>query len=632
MMTLKGWQWAVVVGIPASLGVALAIIAGIQIHAWGLTWMWGGVTLGGAGWWWLLGRWTRPDRDMTPALEAARSQLQDVLAETAQTVSAEAVEAVLRDTLEAARDDAPLWEDWPTFRDRALTLVQAIARLYHPEVKYPLLNIYVPQAYGLIRGTVDDLDRWMQMAAPALNQVTVAQVYQGYERYRAWEKPLRQVGNVLELVRWVWNPVAAVARQVGRPVTARANQQLVLNFSHILREMALTLLCRQAIALYGGKTDFSAAAIADDEPRTETLEALLAQAETTDEIAAEPVNLLLVGRTGAGKSSLINTLFQAEQAETDVRPNTDTITHYRWESSTSEPLILWDSPGYEQVNRAEFREQVLAQVNQADMLVLVTPALDAALDADLAFLTDVAAQGRDLPIWVVVTQVDRLSPRREWQPPYDWQQGDRPKERNMRDAVAYRQEQFGDRVQGILPLVTAAESEGRDAWGSDALAVALVTAIAPAKAQRLAQFLRSREARITAAARLIDRYAQQMTTTQGLVALLKQPAFALLSARLTGSPDLGALLAKTLPAEQVPVVASLLMLTDELADLLDQKKQLWRPGAVLNLLSVMTTCTDGPPAQVAWAWGHALVEDWTQPDDGKSLRDRIRAYLHDTPN
>ena len=51
-----------------------------------------------------------------------------------------------------------IWEDWATFWARCQELIVAIAKIYHPEVKYPLLNIYVTQAYGLIRGTTDDMD------------------------------------------------------------------------------------------------------------------------------------------------------------------------------------------------------------------------------------------------------------------------------------------------------------------------------------------------------------------------------------------------------------------------------------------------------------------------------------------
>ena len=628
MVRLNRWQWGLLLAPPILLISGLGIVAAIQMHAWGLSWAWGLVAVGAVGWRWLLSRWTRPSSvTLEQTLETAQSQLQNTLAETAQTVSPEQVEAVLRQTLEAAREDLPLWEDWPTFGQRCQKLVLDIAHLYHPEVKYPLLNIYVPQAYGLIRGTVDDLDRWMQVAAPTLNQVTVGQVYQTYETYQALEGPLRRISKVLNLGEWLWNPIAAAAKRMSRPLGEQANQQLLITFSQTLREMALTILCRQAIALYGGQT----ALVLESPPplpaQAQTLRDLMEQAASPEAIAAEPINLLLVGRTGAGKSSLINTLFQQEQAAVDVLPSTDQITSYRWETPTQEALILWDSPGYEQVDRADLRQQVLAQAAIADVLLLVSSAMDPALEADLAFLQAVAQPNRENPVLLVVTQVDRLRPLREWQPPYDWQRGDRLKERNIRDAVAYRQEQLGDWVQQIFPVVTAGTADGRPAWGSDALALQLLAAIAPAKAERLAQFLRSRDARIAAAARLIERYALQMAGGQGLVAMVKTPVFAALSARLTGTPDFGNLLAQTIPAEQVPVVVNKLMLTAELAGLLTEQSRVFRPSEMLTLWPLLLLNNDRPPAHNAWAWGQALVEYWTQGVSSAALKSRFEYYL-----
>ncbi|WP_008318697.1 GTPase family protein [Leptolyngbya sp. PCC 6406] len=637
MVKLKPWQWGILLVPPGVLGLGLAVLAGIQLQAWGLSWVWGVIAVGVVGWRWLLSRWTRPGLEsLESRLAEVRSQLSDDLPDTAQRVTPDQVEAVLRQTLEAAQGDAPLWEDLPTFSQRCQLLIQAIAHLYHPEVKYPLLNIHVPQAYGLMRGTVDDLDRWMQVTAPALNQVTVAQVYQAYETYRTLEAPLRRVFTALEWGQWLWNPIAAAAKQGSRPLEAQANQQLLSNFSQTLRETALTMLCRRAIALYGGQTALNLTAAAPTSAQAQTLRQLLEQATPTTAATAEPINLLLVGRTGAGKTSLINTLFTTAQAETDVLPNTDQVSGYRWETPTQEALVLWDSPGYEQVDRADFREQVLAQAAIADLILLVAPALDPALAADVAFLQDVARQGRTLPIFGVLTQVDRLRPLREWQPPYDWQRGDQPKERNIREAVAYRQENLGAWAQQILPVVTADPSENRVAWGSDALAVELVAAITPAKAQRLAQFLQSRDARIAAATQLIERYALQMTSGKGIVAFAKTPLFAFIATRFTGMPELGTLLAQSIPAEQVPVVASKLMLTYELATLLAEQNPLFRPSQMVTLWPLLLhdglkTGPEGqrdrPPAQTAWAWGQALVEYWTQGLSAEALKSRFDYYL-----
>lgn len=628
MFTLKRWQWLILALPPSLLVAGLFIIAGLQLQQWGLSWIWGVVAIALIGWRWLLSRWTQPNQAaLAQNLTEVQSQLQTTLASSPRSVDPQKVEDLLREVLATARNDAPIWEDWATFADRCQTLVRAIANLYHPEVKYPLLNIYVPQAYGLIRGTVDDLDRYMRVATPTLNQVSVGQVYQAYETYRALETPLRRVGTVLNLSRWLWNPIAAVAKEVGRPLGEQANQQLLINFSQTLRETVLTILGKQAIALYGGQTALTLEQSASSTVQAQTLRDLIEAADSPQTLASEPTHLLLIGRTGAGKSSLINTLFQEERVAVDVLPSTDQITSYRWDTAGQESLVLWDSPGYEQVNRADFRQQVLQQAIKADMLLLVSSALDPALEADIAFLTDFAKEGVDIPIFLVLTQVDRLRPVREWQPPYDWPQGDRPKERNIRAAVKYRQGQMGQRVQQVLPLVTAAAAAGRLGWGDDELALELVEAIAPVKSQKLAQFLRSRDARITAATRLIERYAVQMASSQGLVALIKTPLLASLAARLTGTPELGNVLAQAIPAEQVPIVASKVMLTYELANLLQTADDRLPPSELLKLWPALWQNSDRSPAQNAWAWGQVLVEYWTQDLSPNALQDRFAYYL-----
>ena len=169
MLKLRRWQWIVLAIPPLGLISGLAVLAGLQLQDWGLSWVWALVAIAIGLWRWLFSQWSKPNQlALEENLTTVRSQLQDTLSATAQKVPPERIEVVLRQTLETARDDQPLWEDWPTFTQRCQTLIRDIAHLYHPEEKYPLLNIYVPQAYGLIRGTVDDLDRYMRVAAPRI--------------------------------------------------------------------------------------------------------------------------------------------------------------------------------------------------------------------------------------------------------------------------------------------------------------------------------------------------------------------------------------------------------------------------------------------------------------------------------
>jgi predicted GTPase len=631
MVRLKLWQWAVL-GLPIAIVVSfLLIAAGLQIHEWGISWIWAIVGLLFVGWRWLLVKWTQPALAQVEAIVTELSA--DLQSQTPTTASAnisfQQAEAELQKILQAARTDLPLWEDWNIFWLRCQTLISAIAQVYYPQTKQPLLNIYIPQAYKLLRGTVDDLDQWMQRLSPALNQVTIGQAYQAYEVYQKLEPSARKIWQAWNWAQWLLNPAAAVARTATQRTSSRATQELLSNLSQLMREAALRNLGRQAIALYSGSASPSLEAATIVQPvlpkaQTQTLRDIISQASPPQTVEQTPVNLLLVGRTGAGKSSLINTLFVEAQAEVDALPSTDRIQDYHWQTSTGEALTLWDSPGYEQVDRAELRDQVLDHAAHADLVLLATPALDPALQMDLDFLRDLQAEISDLPTIAIVTQVDRLRPIREWQPPYDWQNGDRPKEISIREATQYRASLLGSTCLMVLPIVTGDKT--RQAWGFEALSLAILDSIAPAKQLRLARFFKSLEARTIGAAKIIDHYTFQMATTQGLTAFLKSPVLSFISTLTTGSPTLALLLAEKIPVEQLPVVIGKLQLAYDLFDLLtaDQPNP---PSFDFRAIWGLLLENSASPERTAWAFGHALTEYWTQSLTPEQLRSRFDYYL-----
>ncbi|MCY7335055.1 MAG: 50S ribosome-binding GTPase [Chamaesiphon sp.] len=635
-MQLKPWQWAILGSPIASVVIFLLIAAGTKIHEWEINWIWGVFTLLLLGWRWLLVRWTRSSIDRGAEVIAAASR--ELAAITANAVplvgdAAEQVSAVLQKVIGESQIDRPIWEDWATFWARCQELIVAIAKIYHPEVKYPLLNIYVTQAYGLIRGTTDDMDAWMQKLAPALDRVTIAQTYEAYETYQKLAPSAQKLLKVWNWAQWILNPVAAIAKRATKESSSSADRQLLVNLGQLTREAALTNLCRQAVTLYSGKL-LSLPPTVTQVPtaNTQTLRDILVAAEPQAQLSQKPIDILLVGRTGAGKSSLINTLFQADLAIIDVLPSTDTIQNYQWQTS-GESLTLWDSPGYEQANRADLRSQVLARAVTADLLLLVTPALDPALQMDRDFLADIQRTVPDLPIVTIVTQVDRVRPLREWTPPYDWQAGTRPKEIAMREAVAYRNEFLAQYCDLVLPLVNANPSIDRLAWGVDTLSLALLQSIEPSKQIRLARFLRNLDARIVAAASIIDRYSLQMTTTEGLTQLLKSPVLEFVSTLTTGSPALAQLLAAQIPVEQLPVVIGKLQMAKDLHSLLNTSHTKPINFNLLTLWPLLLN-NSAAPNKNAYAFGHALVEDWTQPTtiDGvesspAQLQQRFDRYL-----
>ncbi|MEM1251013.1 MAG: GTPase [Cyanobacteria bacterium P01_H01_bin.21] len=621
MMQLKRWQW-LVLALPLMAVVGFIVIAAsFQLHTWGLTWIWAVIVLVFAGWRWLLVYWTKP-REIEQIVTAVKAELTSV---ADAGVDNQTLEASLQPILTAAREDPPVWDDWSAFWKRCQSVVATVAHHYHPDVKYPLLNIYVTQAYDLIRGTVDDMDRAMTQLAPVLNQVTVGQAYEAYEIYRKLEPSMGKLWQAWNWAQWLLNPAAAAAKLASQKSSNQANQQLLVNLSQLLRETALRNLAQQTVALYGGDSlpaIFETASVQQDaETKTATLKSILATATPTETVEQKPVSLMLVGRTGAGKSSLINTLFKTDLAEVDVLPSTDKIRQYRWQLDTGEVLNLIDSPGYEQIKREDFRDLVFAQAADADLLVLATPALDPALQSDKTFLQDLKTTKQYPPTVVVVTQVDRLRPVREWHPPYDWQQGQRPKEIAIREAVAYRVETLGQLPDAVVPLVTY-DSE-RTPWNDETLALKLVDTLGNAKQYRLARFLTNQTALAKAAGKLIEQYTFQMTTTQGVAELLKSPILRYLSRMMTGSDLLATALMEKIPVEQAPVVIGKLQLAYDLFNLLATDE------STFDLLQLWPTLLDNdvPPEQNAWAFGHALTAYWL--GETSELDKAFERYLAD---
>jgi uncharacterized protein len=627
MITLKPWQIVLLILPITAIVLFLLIAAGNQIQVWGISWIWGLVFVLFVGWFWLLAKWTGTAISKRDAFSVDWQEFVDKL--PAQSVDdadkIRQVEVILKNVAQESRTDKPIWEDMQTFWQRCHSLVSAIAQVYYPSIKYPLLHIYIPQAYGLIRGTVDDVDRWMHNLSPILNKMSVGQAYEAYEKYGEFSPWLQKAYQLWDWSLWVRNPAAAVAKQASQSVNDQAKQQLLANLGQIAREHAFQNLCQRAVALYGN-TDLPFAVNSKSaQPssltkQTQTLREILEQAQTSDEIQQKPVEFLLVGRTGAGKSSLINSLFQEQLATVDLLPSTTECKKFIWQDD----MVLWDAPGYEQVNRPDLREQVLNLAASVDALILVTPALEPALQMDVDFLKAVQTRIGNLPMIVVVTQVDRLRPVREWQPPYDWQFGIRPKEIAIRDAILYRAEALHDLCDLVLPVVMADPTLDRAEWNIEALSMLLIKNLEPTRQARVARWMKSVETQAAAAAKLIDCFAMNLSMGQDLASILKSLVGAGLLRQLQGIPAISVLFAN-IPVEQAPAIIGKIWMVWDLYKLFKPNLNFFE-DIDWGLLSPLVMKCSASPQDDTWALGQALVEYLTQNQKPEDLPQRFDFY------
>jgi predicted GTPase len=181
--------------------------------------------------------------------------------------------------------------------------------------------------------------------------------------------------------------------------------------------------------------------------------------------AREP-RIALVGRRGAGKSSLINALFGEEkQAVSPVQAGTVRGKWLWYPSDDERKVRLLDSRGLgeserplEEAGEDSALEQLKKEVQteQPDVFLFLIKAkeTDARIGEDLRELNEIRAFIRDLydydvPVICVVTQVDELDPPYYKQLPLD---GHPEKAKNIQAAVKLMEKRF--REQDI-PLITA---------------------------------------------------------------------------------------------------------------------------------------------------------------------------------
>jgi hypothetical protein len=183
--------------------------------------------------------------------------------------------------------------------------------------------------------------------------------------------------------------------------------------------------------------------------------------EAADAIKA--ITLTILGQVKAGKSSFVNALLGEQLAKTDVLPATAEVTKYSLKhADIPNQLLLLDTVGYgHEGPRADQVKKTAEWAKQSDLIVLVVHARNPARQADLTMLSELKAwfsKRPDLrmpPIIGVMSHIDLLSPSLEWEPPYDWQNPTRPKEKQIQEALGAFKEQLGSYLAAEAPVCTA---------------------------------------------------------------------------------------------------------------------------------------------------------------------------------
>ncbi len=364
----------------------------------------------------------------------------------------------------------------------ALETIELVARRLHPERSDPLLQFTVPEALAVIERASSGMRSFVVRNFPFGDRITVAQLMWLYR----WRGALQYAEKGFDLWRIVrlLNPLSAATQEVRERLT---RQVLDVGRQHVAQRLAdafVREVGRAAIDLYGGNLRVEAEALGAHVTAASRRD--LAAAEARE---AEPLRILVAGQTGAGKSSLVNALANAVEAQVDALPATQSFTGYKLTHEGLPAALLVDSPGVAGV--AEFPALIRNAAN-VDMVLWVCSASRAAREIDRQALAAIREHfagepnRRRPPMLLVLTHIDALRPFDEWDPPYDLAQASRAKAQAILGAMEAAGAELGFEAAEIVPVrVDAAAAP----YNIDALWARIMELVPDAQRARLLRTL-----------------------------------------------------------------------------------------------------------------------------------------------
>jgi len=361
----------------------------------------------------------------------------------------------------------PLTERWQTETDfftdsrKALKLTNEVltlvARHFHADSKYPVLEFPLPYLLKLIMLVCDDIQHEVLDKIPGSHAVRVGDLL----RAKQAVDTLNKLKSVFDFGNWLFNwSGAALAKARGLLFTKGLNT-VTNEISQRLISAYINKLGYYAIQLYSGQLTL------DDIVPTDRLTS--ASKEDIAEIAAhnhsiEPLRLLVLGQVSSGKSSLINALFGEIKSAEGLLPTTAEITPYVLERDGLQQAIILDSAGYGGLMHGQASTALKQEWAKVDVILVVCNAAQAARQIDAQQLNAIRhyfqeeRPNQTLPvIFAVATHCDRLRPVREWQPPYNIQQPDNAKAHSIRQVCEAIAQELSLPLDCIVPVCLAAE-------------------------------------------------------------------------------------------------------------------------------------------------------------------------------
>ncbi len=373
--------------------------------------LWLGVsTILGAGWWLFNHRLNRLNLEL---------ELLDISASVEKTVQNRLAYEQIEQISAIRRNSNPDLASSQFYMQTLLEVMQAVAEQYYPQRKDALLEIKLPDLLKVVEMLAQELRISLSDNVPGSHIFSLNDIARSHRLANRG----RELYRLFRIVTAGLDPVSAMIREVKILTTDSLLSHSTDDLKRWLIDAYIKKIGYYAIELYSGNLVLDNKVFAKATRLSQQEVDKIKHREAT--ASAEPFRILVLGQTNAGKSSLINVLFGAKKAETNVTPTTEGITSYLLERPGLESAIVLDCEGYGSDDCRRLFAKASDEIIRSDIILLAISSTNAARDPDKKMLQAIqscfAAKGKNSlpPVVVALTHIDQLRPLREWHPPYD---------------------------------------------------------------------------------------------------------------------------------------------------------------------------------------------------------------------
>lgn len=325
-------------------------------------------------------------------------------------------------------------------------VMNAVAEVYYPRQEQAILEIKIPYLLKVIEILAQELRINFTENVPGSHIFSINDLAKGHKIASKG----REVYRLFRIVSAGIDPVSAIIRELKIFTTANLLAESTDDLKCWLIDAYIKKIGYYAIELYSGNLTLDDDAFSTPTRQTQREIKKIQQREKT--LNAEPFRVLVLGQTNAGKASLINAIADRQVAIADAMPNPLNRQTYLLRRDDFPSTMIADCQRYNDTQCQKERSALLKQASKSDVIIIVVSAINPAYQIDKIILDDIKQLNNNPRIIVALTQIDKIRPLREWNPPYNLAIPCSAKAEVIKNNIASISNQLNIGIDQIVPL------------------------------------------------------------------------------------------------------------------------------------------------------------------------------------